>query len=83
MKWKWIEPNASKQSIEQADLYQLYAYGQKYNADALFLVYPAHELFQTPLPSFRYDKQLTLTAIPFNIANPLADEIEKIKAYLE
>jgi len=83
MKWKWIEPNASKQCIEQADLYQLYAYGQKYNADALFLVYPAHELFKNPLPSFHYDKQLTLTAIPFNIANPLADEIQKIKAYLE
>lgn len=83
MKWKWIDSNAPKQSIEQADLYQLYAYGQKYNADALFLVYPAHELFQTPLPSFRYDKQLTLKAIPFDIVNSLADEMEKIKAYLQ
>ncbi|MEI7581069.1 McrC family protein [Runella sp.] len=83
MKWKWIEPNAPKQSIEQADLYQLYAYGQKYNADALFLIYPAHESFQTPLPPFRYDEQLTLTAIPFNITNSLANEMAKIKTFLE
>lgn len=83
MKWKWIEPNATKQSIEQADLYQLYAYGQKYNADGLFLVYPAHDSFQTPLPPFRYDDRLTLTAIPFDITNSLADEMEKIKTFLE
>jgi 5-methylcytosine-specific restriction enzyme subunit McrC len=82
MKWKWIEPQASNYGIEQNDLYQLYAYGKKYNATALYLIYPAHESFRIPLPPFHYDNNLTLTIIPFDLVTPLAQEMQKIKSYL-
>ncbi|MCP1381398.1 McrC family protein [Runella salmonicolor] len=82
MKWKWIEPTLPNYGIEQADLYQLYAYGRKYNADALFLIYPAHEDFRTPLPPFRFEEQLVLTVIPFDITAPLSLEVEKMENYL-
>ncbi len=83
MKWKWIEPKAPNYGIDQGDLYQLYAYGRKYKADALFLIYPAHEDFQAPLLPFRFEEQLVLQVIPFNINNPLSSEIKKIEDYLE
>ncbi len=82
MKWKWIEPTLPNYGIEQADLYQLYAYGRKYNANALFLVYPAHEDFRAPLPPFRFEEQLILTVIPFDITASLSSEIEKMENYL-
>ncbi len=82
MKWKWIDPYAPTYGIEQTDLYQLYAYGQKYKANAVCLIYPAHETFQNPLPVFHYDDALKLTVLPFDLTNSLADEIEKIKAFL-
>lgn len=82
MKWKWIDPKLPNHGIEQADLYQLYAYGQKYKANGLFLIYPAHESFQNPLPTFHYDDALRLTVSPFDLTNALVDEIEKIKDFL-
>lgn len=83
MKWKWIEPMAPNYGIDQSDLYQLYAYGRKYNADALFLVYPAHEDFRAPLPPFHFEKGLVLNVIPFDITSHLSVEVEKIAAYFE
>ncbi len=68
-KWKQIDAqNANNQyGIDQRDLYQLYAYGQKYQADALFLIYPANSNFTQPLPPFRYDSHLSLWALPFDL----------------
>lgn len=82
MKWKWIEPTAPNYGIEQSDLYQLYAYGRKYHADSLFLIYPAHEDFREPLPPFRFEEGLVLNIIPFDITSPLSTEIAKIEGYL-
>lgn len=82
MKWKWIEPTLPNYGIEQADLYQLYAYGRKYNANALFLIYPAQEDFRAPLPPFRFEEQLVLTVIPFDITAPLSFEVEKMENHL-
>lgn len=79
IKWKWIEPSAPNLGIEQSDLYQLYAYGKKYRAKALFLIYPAHPRFQTPLLPFFYDDELKLTVVPFDITKSLADEMAKIE----
>jgi 5-methylcytosine-specific restriction enzyme subunit McrC len=67
--------------IEQADLYQLYAYGKKYGADDLFLVYPASETFREPLPVFSYDPGTRLHVVPFNLAAPLSDEVERLARY--
>lgn len=83
-KWKQIKGDAAGPAtygIDQADLYQLYAYGKKYQASDLFLIYPANETFYKPLAVFGYDPQTRLHVVPFNLANPAGDEVEKLAAY--
>ncbi|GAB3997013.1 McrC family protein [Spirosoma daeguense] len=80
-KWKEINGNVTGYGIEQADLYQLYAYGKKYGADDLFLVYPANDTFRKPLDVFGYDATTRLHVVPFDLANSLASEVEKLAQY--
>lgn len=82
-KWKTINgpelgTDAGNYGIDQTDLYQLYAYGKKYNATQLVLIYPANETFTQPLNLFGYDPTLPLRVVPFNVMNALADEVETI-----
>ncbi|UTA69077.1 McrC family protein [Emticicia sp. 21SJ11W-3] len=79
-KWKLIDASKNKHNygIEQADLYQMYAYGKKYNARKLFLIYPANENFREPLEVFDYDEDLVLHVIPFNLMNVGSDEVRKL-----
>ena len=40
-KWKLLSVDKKNQGINQADMYQLYAYGTKYNnCDEMYLIYP-------------------------------------------
>lgn len=82
---KWKELNGTEQSgnygIDQRDLYQLYAYGKKYKASDLFLIYPASQRFNQPLPVFDYDAETRLHVVPFDSANPLVKEVEKLAVY--
>ncbi|QDK80508.1 restriction endonuclease [Spirosoma sp. KCTC 42546] len=87
-KWKQIKgreaganPVSGNYGIEQADMYQLYAYGKKYAADDLFLIYPANESFRQPLPVFGYDATTRLHVVPFDLTNSLANEVEKLATY--
>ena len=75
VKWKWIDASQPHKNygIDQADLYQLYAYGQKYEADAVFLIYPQHAHFQEPLAVFQYNESLRLRVLPFNMTLPLSE----------
>ena len=73
--------NSGNYGIEQADLYQLYAYGKKYAASDLFLIYPANDAFREPLPVFEYDATTRLHVVPFAVTNPLAGEVEKLAQY--
>lgn len=84
-KWKTINAQDTNghYGIEQADLYQLYAYGKKYDATQLVLLYPAHEHFRQPLRVFGYDPSLRLHVVPFNLDNPLMDEVEAVLAAIE
>jgi 5-methylcytosine-specific restriction enzyme subunit McrC len=77
MKWKTLDANdqSGHYGIEQADLYQLYAYGKKYDATELVLIYPAHDQFREPLQLFGYDASLRLRVVPFDLDKPLNDEI--------
>ena len=79
-KWKLIDAAKNKHNygIEQADLYQMYAYGKKYNARKLYLIYPANENFREPLEVFDYDEDLVLHVIPFNLMNEGSAEIQKL-----
>ncbi|WP_337043697.1 McrC family protein [Emticicia sp. 17c] len=79
-KWKLIDASKPKQNygIEQQDLYQLYAYGKKYNARHLFLIYPANENFTQPLEVFDYEEDMVLHVLPFNLLNEGSVEVRKI-----
>ena len=82
-KWKQIDGDSTSGNygIDQSDLYQLYAYGKKYAATDLFLIYPTNDTFQQPLSVFGYDATTRLHVVPFNCAQPLASEVEKLSRY--
>ncbi len=74
-KWKRLNASLSdssrKYDLSQSDVYQLYAYGQKYLSGQgnIFLIYPLHKLFQAPLAEFSLDENLSLWVIPFDLIN--------------
>lgn len=39
-KWKLLSDNVRNNGISQSDMYQMYAYSKKYNADSVVLLYP-------------------------------------------
>lgn len=72
-KWKLLDRRADnslrKYEINQADLYQMFAYGQKYlqGKGNMMLIYPRHQFFDTPLPVFHFDEHLSLWCVPFEL----------------
>ena len=87
-KWKALDSSRPDKNylIDIKDMYQLYAYGQKYRNGhikdggpdiypKLILIYPYSERFTTNLPDFVYDDikeslGLKLMVVPFNLAEP-------------
>lgn len=87
-KWKALDSTRPDKNylLDIKDMYQLYAYGQKYRLGEsreksiyvipkLVLLYPYSEKFTKELPAFVYDDMedglgIKLTAIPFNLAEP-------------
>jgi len=82
-KWKAIDQNAPEDNygISQADMYQLFAYGSKYEGNPkLFLIYPASAYFQKELAPFSYIKnKLELRVVPFRLSR----EREDVKEFME
>lgn len=76
-KWKRINGFSSnpKHGIGQADMYQLYAYGNRYGCRTVALVYPQTREFTSPL-SYRFlggaerNNSLTLLCLPFDVTKP-------------
>lgn len=75
-KWKQIDSSQSgadkKYGLAQADLYQLYAYGNKYLSDSdgkkpVLLVYPRTDAFREPLEPFEYEPGHILHVLPFDL----------------
>lgn len=79
-KWKYINGHdrTGHYGIDSADLYQLFAYGKKYYANDLFLIYPANDTFRAPLDVFGYDPQTRLHVLPFDVTQPIQHEVEKL-----
>ena len=91
-KWKAIDSTRPDKNylLDMKDMYQLYAYGQKYRLGEskdkgkdvlpkLVLLYPYSEHFTNSLPVFTYDDLvgdcgLKLMAIPFNLADTASYE---------
>ena len=70
-KWKRINARATdrKHDIDQADMYQLYAYGKRYECNAVALIYPRNENFMLPL-RYNFFDDLTLVCLPFDVTDP-------------
>ncbi|HHF3141646.1 MULTISPECIES: McrC family protein [Vibrio] len=78
-KWKRINEKQAtakqKYGISQSDMYQMFAYGQNYlgGSGVVYLIYPAYENFNKPLPPFRFDENLVVKVIPYDLVD---DECE-------
>lgn len=86
-KWKMIKESesGSNYGISQSDMYQLFAYGQKYctvdTFPTLHLVYPQSESFTQRLRPFLYHQNLKLIVLPFDLANENVEmEVKKLFA---
>jgi 5-methylcytosine-specific restriction enzyme subunit McrC len=68
-KWKVIDINSekSKKGISPSDLYQMYAYGKKYKANKLILIFPENENFNK-IQTYKYDDETTLHIFPWNLS---------------
>lgn len=70
-KWKTLDStnHSEKYGISQADMYQLYAYGQKYlnGTGEIFLIYPKSDKFRQHLPAFHFNENLVLHVVPVDL----------------
>jgi len=70
-KWKRVDTQQDHCGISQTDLYQLYAYGKKYQTEGaavgLYLLYPANKHFKNQM-AYCYETALPLTAFPVHLA---------------
>jgi len=73
-KWKCIDQHKTyendsedkKRDISQSDMYQLFAYGKKYDVPIVVLVYPLWQKFDEEF-SFQFDDRLSLKVKPFDL----------------
>ena len=83
-KWKIIRQDINesekKYKISQADLYQLYAYGKKYECGKLHLIYPKIDGVEQESMKFRYEDEMWLEILYFGLENDY-DNDELIKIY--
>ncbi|WP_459828519.1 McrC family protein [Campylobacter concisus] len=70
-KWKIVK---SRDDISQADLYQLYAYGKKYECGRLYLVYPRISGVDQNAMKFKYENNMWLNVLYFDLEK---DEIAR------
>lgn len=74
-KWKLLDKSQGnskqKYNLNQADMYQLFAYGEKYlqGQGDLYLIYPQYTAFTEPLKSFDYHPDLRLHVVPYDLHN--------------
>jgi 5-methylcytosine-specific restriction enzyme subunit McrC len=72
-KWKLLDQalktTEDKYKISQDDMYQMFAYGQRYlnGKGEMALIYPKTKQFSRALPPFEFSKELKLWAIAFDI----------------
>jgi 5-methylcytosine-specific restriction enzyme subunit McrC len=78
-KWKTLNQNldsgTDKYNLAQSDMYQLFAYGEKYmnGQGELYLIYPQHEKFDAPLEHFDFKPGLKLNVVPYDLVNDVCE----------
>ena len=67
-KWKILSEEKSYNGVSQDDMYQLYAYGTKYeNCEKMYLIYPFDELLIKNSYNYFKDKELKLDILFFDV----------------
>jgi 5-methylcytosine-specific restriction enzyme subunit McrC len=68
-KWKRLNASGPRGGVDMRDLYQMYAYGQKYlqGKGEVWLIYPKTATFTASLAAFKFNKCLRATAVPFDL----------------
>lgn len=67
-KWKILSQEKSYNGVSQADMYQLYAYGTKYeNCEKIYLIYPFDELIIKNSYNYFKNKELKLDILFFDV----------------
>ena len=67
-KWKILSEDKSYNGVSQADMYQLYAYGTKYdNCEKIYLIYPFDELIIKNSYNYFKNKELKLDILFFDV----------------
>ncbi|MCT7493658.1 McrC family protein [Aliarcobacter cryaerophilus] len=67
-KWKILSEDKSYNGVSQADMYQLYAYGTKYeNCEKIYLIYPFDELLIKNSYNYFKNKELKLDILFFDV----------------
>ncbi|ALF47706.1 McrC family protein [Campylobacter concisus] len=78
-KWKIVK---SRDDISQADLYQLYAYGKKYEYGRLYLVYPRISGVDQKAMKFKYENNMWLNVLYFDLEkDEIARKITSLKYF--
>lgn len=89
-KWKLLDQSQGntkqKYGLSQTDIYQLFAYGEKYlqGEGELYLIYPQHRQFIAPLQCFDYHAGLKLHVVPYDLATDaclIQDSLQVCKNY--
>ncbi|QYJ88842.1 McrC family protein [Shewanella halotolerans] len=86
-KWKLLDSSLNtakdKYNLNQADMYQLYAYGEKYigGQGDLYLIYPKHIGFTESLAHFEFKPGLKLHVVPFDLEMDYCDMAALSSAY--
>lgn len=69
-KWKRLDLRIPARRVSQADAYQLFAYGKRYDCRRVILVYPETTAFRETI-RYRFDEQnLEMACFPFNVEHP-------------
>jgi 5-methylcytosine-specific restriction enzyme subunit McrC len=73
-KWKILEDSKSHFNISEKDIYQMFAYGKRYQSETekklppkLFLVYPRNVLNIQNLPKYIYDVEMSLDVLTYDL----------------
>lgn len=85
-KWKILRSDKRENGISQSDIYQLYAYGTKYEGcQKVYLIYPkTEEIEQNRYDYFQEGKKLSLEVVFFDVASfRFSKNIDFIESKLE
>jgi 5-methylcytosine-specific restriction enzyme subunit McrC len=73
-KWKILEDSKSHFNISEKDMYQMFAYGKRYQSEIesgiapkLFLVYPSNVLKNEDLPKYIFGNEMSLDIVTFDL----------------